>query len=75
MDTVKELLKQLINAPSTPEYGELETANILSHFFEQHGISAQIDVWQENRANVTATIKGDGTSDSLLFACHNRIKI
>ncbi len=70
---VEELLKKLINAQSTLECGELATAEVLKHFLEQHDISAEIDVWDENRANITATIKGDGSGASLLFACHSDV--
>ena len=70
---LKKLLKELINAQSTLECGELGTAELLKHFLEQHDISAEIDVWDENRANITATIKGDGSRDSLFFACHSDV--
>ncbi len=70
---VKNLLKQLINAQSTLECGELDTAEVLKEFFGKQGISAEIDVWDDNRANITAIIKGDGSSDSLLFACHSDV--
>ena len=70
---VEELLKQLINAQSTLECGELATAEVLKQFLEQHDISAEIDVWDGNRANITATIKGDDSRDSLFFACHSDV--
>jgi len=73
MKKIEELLKQLINTQSTLECGELEMVNVLSHFFDQYDISAEVDVWQENRANVTTTIKGDGSRDSLFFACHSDV--
>jgi len=70
---VEKLLKQLINAQSTLECGELNTAEVLKYFLEQHDISAEIDVWDENRANITATIKGDGSGEALFFACHSDV--
>jgi succinyl-diaminopimelate desuccinylase len=68
--TMKTLLKELIQAESTPEKGELAAAEVVSAAFRQSGIESHIDVWQQNRANVVAHVKSTGQKPGLLFACH-----
>ncbi|MFC1636410.1 M20 family metallopeptidase [Planctomycetota bacterium] len=67
---MKTLLKELIQAESTPEKGELAAAKVISASFRQSGIESHIDVWQQNRANVVAHLKSTGRKPGLLFACH-----
>jgi succinyl-diaminopimelate desuccinylase len=67
---MKELLKKLINAKSTPDTGELDCANVLADFFRAAGIEPNVDVWDGNRANLTAALKSAGQKDALLFVCH-----
>ena len=43
--TMKTLLKELIQAESTPEKGELAAAEVVSASFRQSGIESHIDVW------------------------------
>lgn len=65
------LLSQLINAPSTQTDGELATAMVLKSFFEGSGIGTKIDVWNDNRANFTATLRGKSSElPSLIFFSH-----
>jgi len=70
---ITKLLRELVNAQSTPDCGELGAAGVLQNFFSQHNIPAKLDVWETNRANITATIKGDGSAEALLFACHSDV--
>jgi succinyl-diaminopimelate desuccinylase len=68
--TMKTLLKELIQAESTPEKGELAAAEVVLESFRQSGIESHIDTWEQNRANVVAHLKSAGTKPGLLFACH-----
>jgi succinyl-diaminopimelate desuccinylase len=67
---MQELLKELIQAESTDEKGELAAAKVLSAEFTRCGVSSQIDTWGNNRANVIARVKTSGRKPALLFACH-----
>jgi succinyl-diaminopimelate desuccinylase len=67
---MKTLLKQLIQADSTPEKGELAAAQVISAFLHQSGIESRVDTWSQNRANVVAHLKSTGRKAGLLFACH-----
>jgi succinyl-diaminopimelate desuccinylase len=68
--TMKTLLKELIQAESTPEKGELAAAEVVSASLRQSGVESHIDTWQQNRANVVAHLKSSGGKPGLLFACH-----
>ena len=67
---MKELLKKLILADSTPDRGELETANVIVGFFDSHGLDCRIDTWDKTRANLVLRIKSTGERPGLLFASH-----
>lgn len=67
---MKELLKELIEAESTPEKGELAAAEVISAEFRRSGIDSRVDVWDSVRANVVAHVKSTGSRSALLFACH-----
>lgn len=67
---MKELLKALIEAESTPEKGELAAAEVISAEFSRAGIDSRLDVWDSNRANVVVRIESGGSRPALLFACH-----
>ena len=80
---MKTLLKELIQAKSTPEKGELAAAEVISASFRQSGVETHIDIWQQNRANIIARVEGVppsnrgqdardtyGRKAGLLFACH-----
>jgi succinyl-diaminopimelate desuccinylase len=67
---MKELLKQLINAESTLEKGELSSAEVLSDEFRKSGIDCRIETWDQTRANIIAQVSSVGSKSSLLFACH-----
>lgn len=67
---MKELLKALIEAESTPEKGELAAAEVVSAEFARAGVDSIIDVWDAARANVVARVESDGSRPGLLFACH-----
>lgn len=60
---MKNLLKQLIAGAATSENGERKTAETLRFFFENIGIRTELDIWDENRANLIATI-GNDTPDA-----------
>jgi succinyl-diaminopimelate desuccinylase len=67
---MKELLKALIEAESTPETGELAAAEVISAELRRSGIDSNLDVWDSTRANLVARIPSDGSGPALLFACH-----
>jgi len=67
---MKELLKKLIQAESTPQKGELAAAEVISAELSHPGIDCRIDTWDQNRANIIAQVKSGGRKGALLFACH-----
>ena len=67
---MRELLKALIDAESTPDKGELAAAEVISADFGRAGIDSYIDVWDSTRANVVARIESDRSRPALLIACH-----
>jgi succinyl-diaminopimelate desuccinylase len=67
---MKELLKKLIKAESTPEKGELASAKVLSDEFSKSGINCRIDKWDQTRANIITQVNSAGSKGALLFACH-----
>ena len=67
---MKELLKKLIRAESTPRSGELAAAQVIAAEFAQSAIESRIDGWGQNRANILAHVKSAGPRPALLFACH-----
>jgi len=67
---MKELLKNLIQAETTAEKGEIAAAEVISAEFSRSGIDSSIDCWDQTRANITAHIKSTGHRAGLLFACH-----
>ncbi|MHC4439747.1 MAG: M20 family metallopeptidase, partial [Planctomycetota bacterium] len=67
---MKELLKNLIQAETTVEKGELTAAEVISAEFRRSGIDSKIDCWDRTRANIVANINSTGHKSGLLFACH-----
>lgn len=67
---MKDLLKRLIRADSTPGKGEAAAAEVVADRFERHGVECHVDRWDEKRANVTARVAGAGEQPALLFVCH-----
>lgn len=67
---MKDLLKQLIRADSTPGKGEAAAAEVIATYFNRHGIDCQVDQWDGNRANVVAHVKTGRNRPALLFVCH-----
>jgi len=67
---MKELLKKLIQAESTPQKGELAVAEVISAELNRSGIDCRIDTWDQTRANIIAQVKSGGHKGALLFACH-----
>lgn len=67
---MKQLLRQLIQAESTPEAGELAAAQVIQAQFQQHGVPCGVDRWDDDRANVVAHVKSTGRRPALLFVCH-----
>jgi succinyl-diaminopimelate desuccinylase len=67
---MKELLKKLIQAKSTPDVGEINCANVLADFFLAAGIKPKVDVWDGNRANLTARLESTDQKPALLFVSH-----
>jgi len=66
----KDLLKQLVQARSTPQAGELAAAEVIAAHFADHGVDCQLDRWENNRANVVAHVKSTGERPALYFVCH-----
>jgi succinyl-diaminopimelate desuccinylase len=67
---MKELLKQLIQADTTVQNGELAAAKIIAEHLHPAGIDCRIDCWNENRANLVGWVKSDNPEKAILFACH-----
>ncbi|MBN2139262.1 MAG: M20 family metallopeptidase [Sedimentisphaerales bacterium] len=67
---MNDFLSRLIQAESTVQTGERNAAKVVSDEFARSGIQARIDVWNDNRANVSARITSIGPRPALLFACH-----
>ncbi|MHC4172106.1 MAG: M20 family metallopeptidase [Planctomycetota bacterium] len=67
---MKELLKQLVQAETTPAKGELAAAEVISAELGRSGIDSRIDSWDRTRANIIALVKSAGHKAALLFACH-----
>ncbi|MCD4830621.1 MAG: M20 family metallopeptidase [Anaerohalosphaeraceae bacterium] len=65
-----ELLKKLINAKSTAEDGEFDAAVVLGDYFKNCGLSAEIDCWQDNRANLILRTGPKTKAGPLVFLCH-----
>jgi succinyl-diaminopimelate desuccinylase len=67
---MKELLKKLINARSTPDKGEFAVAEVIKEVLAVFGIESEIDVWDKIRANIVVHIKSTAKKPALLFAAH-----
>ncbi len=69
---MKTLLKQLIAMAPTVDNGELRAAEVLKDYFGQHGLKAEIDVWDGHRANVLVHLAAGGGAHQrpLLVAGH-----
>lgn len=68
---MRDLLKKLISTAPTHENGELQAANVLAEFFENHGIPAEVDCWDEKRANIVASIgPNDPDAPVLVLGVH-----
>jgi succinyl-diaminopimelate desuccinylase len=67
---MKNLLKNLIQADSTVEKGELAAAKVIADELKRCGISCRIDKWDKNRANLIASLKSSRRRGAVLFACH-----
>ncbi len=67
---MKELLKKLVQADSTPAKGELLTAQIIAEHLKSFGIDSVVDSWDNNRANVTLVVRSSGLKPGLLFVSH-----
>jgi len=67
---MKDFLKQLIRADSTPGRGEAMAAEVVATYFRRHGIDCLLDQWDGNRGNVVARVKTSGQRPALLFVCH-----
>lgn len=67
---MKDLLKKLVQAESTSDSGELQTASILAEYLRRCGLDAKIDSWDDNRANMTVHLTSTGQTGALLFAAH-----
>jgi succinyl-diaminopimelate desuccinylase len=67
---VKDLLKKLIRAESTPAKGEAAAAEVLAGHLRKHGIDCRVDRWDGDRANVVAHVGTARRRPGLLFVCH-----
>ena len=64
------LLKNLVNAKSTCDVGELHAAKVLADYLQGNGIGCNLDVWDDNRANVFACLKGTNPGKGLILLSH-----
>ncbi len=67
---MKDLLKELIRAESTPATGESAAAEVIAGRFQEHGIDCRVDRWDDRRSNVIAQVKTTRRRPALLFVCH-----
>lgn len=67
---MKELLKRLIGVETTAAAGEFGCAEIIREEFSLSGIDSEVEVWGQNRANITARVSSSGSKGGLLFVCH-----
>lgn len=67
---MKKLLRKLIQAETTAQKGELPAARIISDELADSGIASTIDIWDKNRANITAVVKSAVHKAGLMFVCH-----
>jgi succinyl-diaminopimelate desuccinylase len=67
---MKKLLRQLVQAQTTADKGELAAAEVISAELGRFGIESRIDSWDKTRANITAHVKSSGSKGALLFASH-----
>ncbi len=63
-------MKKLVKANTTLANGELAAARVISEEFERCGIKTDIDVWDDNRANILAHINSEKLKPALLFVGH-----
>jgi len=67
---MKDLLKKLVQADTTADKGEIRAAELIKDGLGKASVDCEIDIWDQNRANVFAHIKSSGEKDALLFVCH-----
>jgi acetylornithine deacetylase/succinyl-diaminopimelate desuccinylase-like protein len=70
-DLAVDLLRQYLRIDTTnPPGNELKTALFLKGILEKEGIPVEIDEFAPGRANLLATLKGDGSARPLLVSNH-----
>ncbi|MFI5184213.1 MAG: M20/M25/M40 family metallo-hydrolase [Vicinamibacteria bacterium] len=70
-DLAVDLLRQYLRIDTTnPPGNELKAALFLKGVLEKEGIPVEIDEFEPGRANLLATLKGDGSRRPLLVANH-----
>ena len=67
---MKDLLKKLVQADTTVDKGEIKAAELIKEDLEKSSVACEIDIWDENRANVFVHVKSSGERLALLFVCH-----
>lgn len=67
---MKKLLEKMIASAPTQAYGEARCAKVLNDFFASSRIDSQVDIWDNDRANIVATLPSTGDKPGLLFASH-----
>jgi succinyl-diaminopimelate desuccinylase len=68
---MKHLLKELIGVGATCANGERGAAETLARFFKTHGIPTELDIWDQTRANLVATLgSSDSNAPTLVFGSH-----
>jgi len=70
MTDIRELVKRLVRAESTLDDGEKASAETLADYLAGHGFEIDLDVWDENRANLMARLPGRSDAPALLFGAH-----
>ncbi|MCE5185692.1 MAG: M20 family metallopeptidase [Planctomycetaceae bacterium] len=65
------LLKELVKTAPTLQNGEIDAVRVLHEYLISHGVAAQIDKWDANRANVIARIgPEDDRLPTLVIGAH-----
>lgn len=68
---VAKLLQEMLRFNTTNAPGnEQPLAEMIAELIKQHGFEVDVDVFTENRANVTGRMKGSGERPALLFNGH-----
>lgn len=69
-NAMKEFLRRLIQAETTPQKGELAAAQIIAAELNRSGMESRVETWDQTRANIIARVRSARRKKALLFVCH-----